>query len=162
MNPGELPLRDIHLPAEPGWWPPAPGWWAAGALVVLALALAAWWVRRRGQAVPRRVAREVERQARIWRERGDSRALLVGLSATLRRAAIALGGRETAAGLVGDRWRAHLNAPFDDRPFDEAPGALLLDAAWRPEPPELEAGDVTALETLCRRWARAAAAEARR
>ncbi|MCF6301054.1 MAG: DUF4381 domain-containing protein [Proteobacteria bacterium] len=23
----QLPLRDIHLPVEPGFWPLAPGWW---------------------------------------------------------------------------------------------------------------------------------------
>ena len=36
-------LRDIHLPAEPGWFPPAPGWWLA---VLDVLALAALAVRR--------------------------------------------------------------------------------------------------------------------
>ena len=162
MNPAELPLRDIHLPAEPGWWPPAPGWWLVAALVALVAVLAAWWLLRRRHSVTRRVAREVERLVGQWRERGDSRALLTGLSSTLRRAAIAVGGREAAAGLVGERWRAHLNAPLDGRPFDAAPGALLLDAAWRREPPPLDAGDVEALEALCRRWARAAARDARR
>ena len=42
MDPVNLPLRDIHLPAPVGWWPLASGWWlllAASLLCVLALAL---------------------------------------------------------------------------------------------------------------------------
>ena len=83
--------------------------------------------------------------------------MLADLATTLRRAAIALSGRERVAGLVGERWREHLNAPLDDRPFDAAPGALLLDAAYRPDTPSLDDADVEALTGLCRRWVRAAA-----
>src|SRR5690606_36013348 len=36
-----LPLRGIHLPVEPQWWPPAPGWWLLGGLVLAALVAAA-------------------------------------------------------------------------------------------------------------------------
>ena len=43
MDPTRLPLRDVHLPASPSWWPPAPGWWwLAAVLAVAALAWAAW------------------------------------------------------------------------------------------------------------------------
>ena len=36
MDPTQLPLRDLHLPPDIGWWPMAPGWW-----VLLAIAAAA-------------------------------------------------------------------------------------------------------------------------
>jgi hypothetical protein len=29
-------LRDIHLPATPGWWPPAVGWWLLAVAVLVA------------------------------------------------------------------------------------------------------------------------------
>ena len=43
MNP-QLQLRDIHLPAEPSWWPPAPGWW----LLAILLMARVWWARGAG------------------------------------------------------------------------------------------------------------------
>lgn len=156
MNPADLPLRDIHLPAEPGWWPLAPGWWLIAALAVAVAAVATWLLLRRRTAVSRLAARRVQELERQWRESGDPRALVGGLSATLRQCAIAVSGRDVAAGLVGERWREHLNAPLPDRPFDSTPGALLLDAAYRAELPVLDAAEVDALVALCRRWPRAA------
>ena len=42
-----LPLRDVHLPAAPGWWPPAPGWWLLVASILAALLLLVMiWSRR--------------------------------------------------------------------------------------------------------------------
>ncbi|MEO1594643.1 MAG: DUF4381 domain-containing protein [Pseudomonadota bacterium] len=157
MNPADLPLRDIHLPDAPGWWPPAPGWWLLAALVVLAMIGLVLLARYRRNALSRLASREVMRLERDWRTTGDHRALLCGLAATLRRTAIAISGRDRAAGLVGDDWRRHLNAPLVNAPFDNAPGALLLDAAYRPDVPQLGAADVTALVELCKRWPRLAA-----
>ncbi|MEO1320517.1 MAG: DUF4381 domain-containing protein [Pseudomonadota bacterium] len=157
MNPADLPLRDIHLPDAPGWWPPAPGWWLLAALVILAAVGLVFLIRYRRNAISRLANREVLRLERDWRTTGDHRAFLCGLAATLRRTAIAVSGRDQAAGLVGDAWRRHLNAPLVDAPFDAAPGALLLDAAYRPDAPQLGAADVTALVELCKRWPRVAA-----
>lgn len=44
-------LKDIHLPADPSWWPPAPGWWL---LLVAALIAALWCARKLRQAIQRR------------------------------------------------------------------------------------------------------------
>ncbi|MEM9057547.1 MAG: DUF4381 domain-containing protein [Pseudomonadota bacterium] len=156
MNPADLPLRDIHLPDAPGWWPLAPGWWLLAALVVLAVVAAILFIRYRRNALSRLATREVMRLERDWRATGDHRALLCGLAATLRRTAIAVSGRDQAAGLVGDAWRRHLNAPLVGAPFDAAPGALLLDAAYRPDAPQLRAADVSVLVDLCKRWPRVA------
>ncbi len=35
-------MADIHLPAEPGFWPLAPGWWLLAALLLALLIYGAW------------------------------------------------------------------------------------------------------------------------
>lgn len=35
-------MADIHLPAEPGFWPLAPGWWVLAALLLALLVYGAW------------------------------------------------------------------------------------------------------------------------
>ncbi|MEM7194830.1 MAG: DUF4381 domain-containing protein [Pseudomonadota bacterium] len=56
MNPIDQ-LRDIHLPASPGWWPPAPGWWV---IALLGTVSAVWIFRvilnRRKGRLKRRLA----------------------------------------------------------------------------------------------------------
>ena len=47
MNPEGPVLRDIHLPADPAWWPPAPGWWLLLGPALLAIAAAAILLRPR-------------------------------------------------------------------------------------------------------------------
>lgn len=42
MNSPLAELKDIALPAEPGWWPPAYGWWL---LTIVLLSLIIWLVR---------------------------------------------------------------------------------------------------------------------
>ncbi len=32
-----LPIEDIILPGEPGFWPPAPGWWLLALILLVAL-----------------------------------------------------------------------------------------------------------------------------
>ncbi|WP_139173042.1 DUF4381 domain-containing protein [Marinobacter sp. AC-23] len=40
-------LRDIHLPQTGGFWPPAPGWWVLAFVLLVAVAILVWAVRRR-------------------------------------------------------------------------------------------------------------------
>ena len=152
MNPAELPLRDIHLPQQVGWWPPAPGWWLIAALLIIA-GVAAWlYVRRRSARLKRRIARELAALLARWRAAHDHAAFLSGLSALLRRSAIALDGRATSAGLSGSRWQQYLNRDLTDQPFSEHPGSLLIDGAYRPHLAPLSEDDATALAALVRRW----------
>ena len=83
MTPDTLPLRDVHLPPSPSWWPLALGWWLVIAAIVLVLGtLALWWWRR-------------HRRAQRWAATFDAALQaastpaqrLAALSALLRRAA---------------------------------------------------------------------------
>lgn len=130
MNPGqELPLRDIHLPPEPGWWPPAPGWWLLALLLAWLLfvlarrVLGAWRTRRRRRAL----LAEFERALAI----ADAHARLAALSALLRRAARL---RDPAAAtLDGARWSAYLQQ-CSEASGGITPGdaALLAGGLYRP------------------------------
>jgi hypothetical protein len=48
MPPQEPQLRDIHVP-QVSWWPLAPGWWVLAGLVVIALLVTVWLLRRRAR-----------------------------------------------------------------------------------------------------------------
>ena len=112
-------LRDIHLPAEPSWWPPAPGWWLLAACVLLALAALAWAWRRhhRARRYQRRILDELERLVRVHREDGDRAAMLGGLHQLLRR--VARPHDAAAVRLRGEAWREVLaRVPVDSATLD--------------------------------------------
>ena len=44
MEENALPLKDLHLPAEIGWWPLAPGWWGVIAVLAVVAAAVILWV----------------------------------------------------------------------------------------------------------------------
>lgn len=139
---GALQLRDIHLPAEPGWWPPAPGWWLLATLV----AVLAWFM-----------LRVVRRQLRLRRRRRQMMAaldallaatpvdtqplqLLAGLSELLRRAC--RNYAPEALGRAGEEWLEFLDGDDPLQPFSRGPGRILLDGPYRPT---VDATQVTAL-----------------
>jgi hypothetical protein len=68
IEPDGPQLRDIHLPAEPAWWPPAPGWWALAVIALLIMGVAIAFARQY-RGVLRRVARRHD--ARSTRQRGE-------------------------------------------------------------------------------------------
>ncbi len=120
-------LRDIHLPAEPGWWPPAPGWWLLG---VLLLAVVGWaWrhVLRRRAARRRRAAvlAEVQLLRTRWLRDGDTAQLAAGLSQFLRRLSRQV--RPTSVALGGEDWLAFLARHGDAEAL-----RALAQAAFRP------------------------------
>lgn len=137
-------LRDIHLPAAPGFWPPAPGWWLLAALLLALLCWAAWILRGR--------LRRRARQRRLLAEFdglhpavGDAAAVpryLAELSAFLRRLSRAV--RADAANLRGAEWIGFLDRHGDGfAPFADA----LNDAPYRPR----SEVDAAALHALARR-----------
>jgi len=128
MSP-ELPLRDIHLPAEPSWWPPAPGWWLLAVVVLAAACFSV--IRLRGRQRHRRFRRAVLAEVdRIWERHvaDDSGAAIVGeWSALLRRACLRY--RPALASCSGEAWPAALGIGADS---DHSLRLLLVEAPYRP------------------------------
>ncbi len=144
-------LRDIHLPPAPSWWPPAPGWWGLAALLLVALAWAAWQWRRHRQRRRQvdRVLAEVDALAAQYARDGDHAALAAGLHQLLRRAARRLD--PAAAQAQGPAWRRIVAAVPIDAPALETLLALET-AMYRPR----AAFDPAAGVEAVRRWLRAA------
>lgn len=149
-NPTALQLRDIHLPAEPGWWPPAPGWWI---VATLALMLLVW------------LARIVLRHYRLHRQRQRilatldtltqpggklTPATITEISTLLRRLALMRFPRQQVAALTGAEWLRFLDETGGNGQFSNGPGQLLASGPYQPTlPAEV---DFAALDTLVRNW----------
>ena len=130
-------LRDIHLPAEPGWWPPAIGWW----LLTLALMAAIAWLSWRLAARWRRFRPARSAQA-LYRE--ISRDLLAAsispvqyvhrTSELLKRFAIH-GSKDSAmAPESGDAWLRYLDGRYGQPAFSRGPGRCLGADRFRRDP----------------------------
>ena len=135
-----LVLRDIHLSTAPGWWPPAPGWWIVACLVLLlAAGVVAWRLRRLRQR--RRLLALFDRETDL----ADPAATIAAISSLLRRAARR--HHPAADRLQGEAWLALLDDGRDAPRFAGAHGELLLQGAFRPDPP---AAEVAALRQAAR------------
>lgn len=151
MNPADGPdLRDIHLPAAPGWWPPAPGWWIVAAIVLaavvyLCLKVYVYTKRRRLQ---RAIMNELDRC--VANGHNDPALLATCLSQFLRR--LALRTAPQAAAYGGEQWMTYLDEESGTDQFSRGVGRVLLDAPYDPHP----AYDSFALIALVRRCARSA------
>lgn len=134
-----LPLRDVHLPGAPGWWPLPPGWWLVlGVCTALVLGMALWRAHRR-------------RIRRRWQARFDAAvnaaatpaAQLAAIAELLRRAARL---RQPGAELLqGPAWLQFLVS--DASVLAEGDAALLLDGAYQRAP---DAAAVARLQPLAR------------
>ncbi len=145
-----LDLRDIHLPAAPGFWPPAPGWWL---LFALLLAFALWlgrfgWGRYRQWRRRQRILGELDRlQARELR----GPTLVAAVSALLKRVALSRYPRAEVAVLTGDAWVAFLDRSGGDGCFAQGAGRVLAEGAYAPEIADI---DAQALLAVARDWLR--------
>ena len=114
-----LPLRDIRLPAEPGFWPLAPGWWFLTlVLVVLVIWLVIKWYKysvkkRRWQAINQQLAK----LEFTYQQDKDKQHLLTGISAFLRRFVKYQLNESQATALSGNSWISYLNQFHQAEPF---------------------------------------------
>lgn len=122
-------LRDIHLPAEPGWWPPAPGWWLLACLLVV-LSIWAGYRLHRWRLRRRRNARWLDEfdhavEGTVPIERVRAAAIL------LRRAAIEYAPQAAALPLTS--WVLFLQSMRADRGDEAGLWELLREGQWRSE-----------------------------
>lgn len=154
MNPANqaaLQLRDIHLPADPGWWPPAPGWWV---LAVLLLALLAWTARSalRHYRLHRQRQRLLTMLDTLTRRPSDDATpqAIAEISTLLRRLALMRYPHQRVAALTGAEWLRFLDESGGNDRFSHGPGQILATGPYQPTLPADV--DFTALSTLVRDW----------
>lgn len=133
MNPEELPLRDIHLPAPIGWWPPAPGWWILLAILVgiLLWLLWKWWKYQPPQQLDWFRLAKAELDSLQTLHRDEPLILLRELSVLLRRVAISRYGRGQVAGLTGTEWLDFLDQKVGKNLFKGKFDSLLTEMPYR-------------------------------
>lgn len=152
MNAHQLPLRDIHLPEEIGWWPPALGWWLAAVLVPLLIWLSIKLYKRltRNTALKtaKKILLEIKRDNTL-----DDFDKLCRLSVLLRRVAISLAPRSEVASLTGLAWLEYLDGSMQGNPFSQGVGKHLIESPYRNK--ETLQLDLPALITLCEDWLKA-------
>ncbi len=132
-------LRGLHLPTEPGWWPLGPAWWISGLAVLVLIAVIIIVVQRWRNARRWRVAAMAE-----WRAIEDADLntpaqcsdVVRACSRLLRRIAITLRQPSYIAGLTGEQWLRQLDNLGQTSAFSSGVGRLLVDAPYKPEPPE--------------------------
>ena len=146
-----LQLRDIHLPAEPGWWPPAPGWWLVCAMVVAALVfLTILAVKRYRVGRARRRILSALAQLETDVAKNASPDALARISTMLRRIALTRYPRTKVAALTGDAWLRFLDESGGNGRFRKGPGRVLASGPYqRTLVADL---DVAALSALVREW----------
>ncbi|MGR9043731.1 MAG: DUF4381 domain-containing protein [Gammaproteobacteria bacterium] len=152
MNASQLPLRDIHIPEAPGWWPPAPGWWLLAVTVPLLIWLALRLYRRITRNTALKSARKLLLKIKQDTEHNDFEKLCQ-LSILLRRAAISLAPRSEVASLTGQAWLDYLDSSIEGKTFSEGVGRQLIEARYRVK--AAQSVDLPQLITLCEHWLKA-------
>ncbi len=148
MNQPGPELRDIHLPADPSWWPPAPGWWilaalAFGAIIWLGILLRRRSSKRRWQ---KQIFGEFDRIVANPASRNHPPMLIGDLSQLLRRASRLID--INAPSMRGNAWLSFLDSILGGDAFTQGPGRALLDGPYQRE----TSIDVEPLLDLVRRW----------
>lgn len=149
MEPAKLPLRDIHLPPDIGWWPPAPGWWLLAVAVPLLTFFVFWLYRRITRQTAVKSARRILLTITQDKQK-DNRQKLHDISQLIRRVAISTGNRKECAGLTGEQWLTFLDQGIKGAPFSQGIGRLLTDAPYRKTEPKSD--EIDQLVNLCENW----------
>ncbi len=130
-------LRDVHMPADPSWWPPAPGWWFIAAA---AIALLVWLTFKLLQAWQARAAIREARTlhlnnlARFQEGEIDEKRYTDITNELLKRLLVVAMGRTQLAPLSGQAWLEALDVSSDSDQFTAGPGSALGDIRYSKTP----------------------------
>jgi hypothetical protein len=149
MEPAQLPLRDIHLPPEIGWWPPAIGWWLLVILIPLVIGFGFWIYKLITKKTAVKSAKKQLLQIKQDMQL-DNAQKLAQLSMLIRRIAISSSNRNECAGLTGQHWLDYLDRSMKEKSFSQGAGRLLSDAVYRNVKPDDQ--ELTRLISLCEIW----------
>ena len=130
-------LRDIHLPAAPGWWPPAPGWWVLAALLAAGLAFLAYltWQAIRRRRPIRAAQRCYEGVFGAWqRHEIDAATYLHQTNELLKRLFIHGLQDDGARPLSDGDWLTYLDTHGGGNGFRQGPGRQLGNQRFQPRP----------------------------
>ena len=99
-------LRDVHLPDAISWWPLAWGWWVLLVIVLCAVSVLVWQIKRsinknryRGLAIT-----ELESVIAQWREDDNSIAYLQSANSVLKRAVLHTSQDSSLTTTSGKTW----------------------------------------------------------
>lgn len=151
MTPGDLlsELRDIEVPAEPGWWLLSPFWQLVLVLLLGSIAAGLFYRNRRRRHLRLRQARDrLQRIRDLYRQHADTRATLQSLSAWLKQIAMAAFPGQGVAAMTGNAWIEFLQHSTASRVFDAEVLSLLAAGVYRRD---IDADLNPAIDT-CERW----------
>lgn len=148
MNPPGPELRDIHMPADPSWWPPAPGWWMLAVIVIGLLTWLLLWLRTRNRRRQwqQRIMAELDHISANATLRSDPPRLIGELSQLLRRSGRLIDANSSA--LRGTAWLAFLDGQLGGEEFSQGSGRIFLDGPYQRQVDF----DADAVFALVRRW----------
>lgn len=130
-------LKDIHMPADPLWWPPAPGWWLLAAAIVVGCVLgirqvARYYRRRRPIKRARRLYHALH--ARLQEGEIAPQAYVHESNELLKRLLIHGLGLSAARPATDDAWLRILDEQYGGAEFSAGPGQILGNERFRPIP----------------------------
>ncbi|MCK5876878.1 MAG: DUF4381 domain-containing protein [Candidatus Marithrix sp.] len=144
-------LRDIRGLDSISWWPLASGWWILIGLIILLAIIIIYRLRRKqkGQSW-QQMARKEWLQLRPLNS--PAREQLNFLSILLRRIAVQKYGRETCAGLSGEKWLVWLTKN-DPQGFDWSEvGKIMVKTPYMPPDIVIEEQKLDLIYRAIRAW----------
>ena len=151
-------MADIHLPAEPGFWPLAPGWWMLAALLLALLIYGAYRLQKRLQLHRRyrsalreldKCLTELQAHAGADGPGMEQRLIYVNeVNSVLRRVALLHFEHSRVAGLSGQAWVAFIKQHDRSSRLTPALASALAEGRFAPRCDV----DTQALHSMARDW----------
>jgi len=129
-----LQLRDIHMPADPGFWPLAPGWWL---LIILAL-IGVYLLLKKLKHMRHKkhliglLQKQLQQLREDYNKHNNKHTLAIQISDLLKRFVRHILDDSNATALSGEAWLNYLNSRVGGDVFNEFEEELTQ-AQYRPD-----------------------------